>query len=125
MPQAEVCFNYLGQFDRVLGESSFFSLASESNGKTRSPLAIRRHLLEINSFVVKGELQLNWTYSKTIHKEATISKLAQRFIQSLKDTIAHCQTPEAGGYTPSDFPKANLNQQELDRLLAKINSLQK
>jgi microcystin synthetase protein McyA len=35
--------------------------------------------------------------------------------------IEHCLSPDAGGYTPSDFPVAQLNQQELDDILAEID----
>ncbi|MCU0533545.1 MAG: amino acid adenylation domain-containing protein [Hydrococcus sp. Prado102] len=121
MPQAEVCFNYLGQFDRVLPDSSLFSFAPESYGATRSPLGNRRYLIDINGFVSEGKLQLNWAYSKEIHQEATLLSLAEGFIEALRDIITHCQSTEAGGYTPSDFPQANLNQKELDRFLAKID----
>jgi len=33
LPQAEVVFNYLGQFDQTLSESSLFKLAQESSGE--------------------------------------------------------------------------------------------
>ena len=51
MPQAEICFNYLRQFDQALPQSSWFSLAPEPSDSTRSPLASRRHLLDINGYV--------------------------------------------------------------------------
>jgi amino acid adenylation domain-containing protein/non-ribosomal peptide synthase protein (TIGR01720 family) len=120
-PQAEVCFNYLGQFDRVLPDSSLFSFAPESSGETRSPLGNRRYLIDINGFVSEGKLQLNWAYSQEIHRKATVLSLAEGFIEALRDMITHCQSTEVGGYTPSDFPQANLNQKELDLFLAKIN----
>ncbi|MEA5621859.1 non-ribosomal peptide synthetase [Nostoc sp. UHCC 0251] len=121
MPQAEVCFNYLGQFDQVLQESSLFKLASESSGVTRSLLGSRRHLFDINGFVTGSCLQLNWTYSTAIYKEETVSSIAQNFVQALREIISHCQSPDAGGYTPSDFSKAKVSQKDLDFLLAKIN----
>ncbi|AFZ23810.1 non-ribosomal peptide synthase/amino acid adenylation enzyme [Cylindrospermum stagnale PCC 7417] len=121
MPQAEVCFNYLGQFDQVLQESSLFTIAPESSGETRSPLGNRRHLLEINGFVTGGCLQLDWIYSAAIYKQLTVSTLAQKFVQALREIISHCQSTNAGGYTPSDFSKANLSQKELDNFLAQIN----
>ncbi|MBD2245040.1 non-ribosomal peptide synthetase [Nostoc sp. FACHB-888] len=121
MPQAEVCFNYLGQFDQVLQESSLFKLASESSGVTRSLLGSRRHLFDINGLVTGGCLQLNWTYSTAIHKEETVSSIAQNFVQALREIISHCQSTDAGGYTPSDFSKAKVSQKDLDFLLAKIN----
>ncbi len=121
MPQAEICFNYLGQFDQALPQSSWLSLAPEPSGSTRSPLASRRHLLDLNGYVTGGQLRLDWTYSTLVHKEATVSRLAEEFINALRELITHCQSPSAKGYTPSDFPKSNLNQKDLDRLLAKIN----
>jgi microcystin synthetase protein McyA len=38
--------------------------------------------------------------------------------------IAHGQSSETGGYTPSDFPLANLNQQALDVILAQVRKAQ-
>jgi amino acid adenylation domain-containing protein/non-ribosomal peptide synthase protein (TIGR01720 family) len=119
-PQAEVCFNYLGQFDRVLPDASLFSIAPESNNATRSPLGDRPYLIDINGLIAEGKLQLNWAYSREIYQKTTILNLVQRAIAALKNIITHCQSSEAGGYTPSDFPKANLNQEQLDRFLAKI-----
>jgi non-ribosomal peptide synthase protein (TIGR01720 family) len=120
-PPAEICFNYLGQFDRVLPNSSLFNFASESYGATRSPLGNRRYLIDINGFVSEGKLQFNWNYSQKIYREATVLNLAENFIKALRDIITHCRSSDAGGYTPSDFPQANLNQNDLDRFLAKIN----
>jgi amino acid adenylation domain-containing protein/non-ribosomal peptide synthase protein (TIGR01720 family) len=120
-PQAEICFNYLGQFDRVLPDASLFSIAPESNNATRSPLGDRPYLIEINGFIAEGKLQLNWAYSQEIYQKTTVLNLAQRAIASLQNIITHCQSSEAGGYTPSDFPQANLNQKDLDHFLAKIS----
>ncbi|MCU0532506.1 MAG: amino acid adenylation domain-containing protein [Hydrococcus sp. Prado102] len=120
LPTAQVSFNYLGQFDRVLSESPGWQLAKESTGLVRSPLGKRRHLLEVDGLVESGKLQINWTYSENVHQRSTIERLAQDFIEALESLIAHCQFSEAGGYTPSDFPEADLSQQELDELVAKL-----
>jgi amino acid adenylation domain-containing protein/non-ribosomal peptide synthase protein (TIGR01720 family) len=121
LPQPEVKFNYLGQFDQLLSESSLFAPAEESCGSERSLLGSRNRLLVINGLIVSGQLRLDWNYSENIHHQSTIKNLAQSFVEALRDLITHCQSPEAGGYTPSDFTKANVNQKDLDRLLAKIN----
>ncbi len=118
MPQAEVKFNYLGQFDQVL---SIFQSASESSGVTQSPRGKRNCLLEINGLIERNQLRLNWTYSQAIHQQATITKLAEDFIRALRSLIAHCQSPNAGGYTPTDFPQMQFSQQELDSLIAELN----
>ena len=115
----EVIFNYLEQLDRSVDESSPFRLASESAGQTRSPLDTRLHLIEISGSVIGGELHLSWIYSKNIHAPSTIEKLAGEFLKALRSLIAHCLTPQASGYTPSDFPKVRISQKELDELVAK------
>jgi non-ribosomal peptide synthase protein (TIGR01720 family) len=83
----------------------------------------RRYLLEITGSIVEGKLQLSWVYSKNIHRQTTIQKLAQSFIDALEELIRHCKSPEAGGYTPSDFPEADLSQEELDDLMSEISEL--
>jgi non-ribosomal peptide synthase protein (TIGR01720 family) len=49
-----------------------------------------------------------------------VEKLARSFIEELRALIAHCQSPEAGGYTPSDFPLANLGQEQLNNVFARL-----
>lgn len=116
LPQAEVSFNYLGQFDQLLPEGALFGPATESVGPARSPRVSRRYPLEINAFITGGRLQLEWTYSERIHRPETIEYLAQSYASALRALISHCLSAEAGGYTPSDFPLANLKQSKLDWL---------
>jgi amino acid adenylation domain-containing protein/non-ribosomal peptide synthase protein (TIGR01720 family) len=120
LPQAEVIFNYLGQFDQTLSESSLFGLTQESSGLARSLRGKRSHLLEIDGLVSQGQLQLKWNYSQKVHRRSTIEALAQRFVEALRSLITHCQSPEAGGFTPSDFPLAQLGQDELDAVLGMV-----
>jgi non-ribosomal peptide synthase protein (TIGR01720 family) len=117
LPHAEVSFNYLGQFDQILPESSPFASAPESTGPVHSPRGIRKYLLDINGFISGGRLQLEWSYSENFHRRATIEHLAQDYLAALRTLIAHCQSPEAGGYTPADFPLARLEQARLDWLV--------
>ncbi|HLM56823.1 MAG TPA: amino acid adenylation domain-containing protein, partial [Pyrinomonadaceae bacterium] len=127
MPQAEVSFNYLGKFERGGAETSALGANRETDAPVRSPRGARRHLLEINGSVVEGRLRLSWNYSAARHTAATIERLASQFIEMLRSLINHCVTLEARGYTPSDFPEAELSQGELDELLAELggsNSLQ-
>jgi non-ribosomal peptide synthase protein (TIGR01720 family) len=120
LPQAEISFNYLGQMDQTLSESSLFGPAKESSGPPHSPLGRRSYLLEVNGFVVAGRLHLEWSYSQRVHRRATVERLAQGFLEALGALIAHCQSPEAGGFTPSDFPGATLNQENLDKFITRI-----
>ncbi|MEG4395134.1 non-ribosomal peptide synthetase/type I polyketide synthase [Microcoleus sp. BROC3] len=116
-----LCFNYLGQFDQVRAEPISLGFAQENPGRVYSPLAHRSHLLDAIGQVVEGKLQMIWIYSENIHRRSTIERLATEYNSALKALIAHCQSPDSGGYTPTDFPLADLGQQELDELLSEID----
>ncbi|HKN84713.1 MAG TPA: condensation domain-containing protein, partial [Pyrinomonadaceae bacterium] len=121
LPQANVIFNHMGQFDHVIDESSPFVPAKESAGKTFSPRRNRDHFLEINSGVSEGRLQVFWTYSENVHARETVENLAQGFIDELKSLITHCLSPNAGAYTPSDFPQAKLDIEKLNGILETVS----
>ena len=116
IPSPEISFNYLGQFDQVQSATGW-KFASESTGQEQSSQHNREHRLDLNCLVVGGELQISWTYSSQVHQQETISDLAQGYLQHLTVLIEHCQSEDACGYTPSDFPEAQLEQSELDELL--------
>ena len=120
-PQAEIIFNYLGQLDRFIPEESIFKLTDWNLDPRRSPQGKRTHLLEGNAFVSNEQLWLTWTYSENLYKCATIESLTENCWQELRKIIAHCQSPEAGGYTPSDFPDVELSQAQLDKALAELD----
>jgi non-ribosomal peptide synthase protein (TIGR01720 family) len=120
LPQAEVCFNYLGRVEQVASGPVFFGPLGEAIGPQRSPRGHRHYLLEVNGYLADGRLQLDWTYSEHIHRRDTIERLAQDFSEALRTLIVHCQSPTAEGYTPSDFPNIKLSQQELDELMTAL-----
>jgi amino acid adenylation domain-containing protein/non-ribosomal peptide synthase protein (TIGR01720 family) len=121
LPQPQISFNYLGQFNEVSWGGPIFKPAGESYGPPQSLEDQRRTLLDITGMIVDGCLEVNWTYSKNIYRRSSVEDLARRFTESLERLIAHCQSSEAGGYTLSDFPDANLTQAELDVILAQLS----
>ncbi len=70
--------------------------------------------------IYHGQLRVELTYSGRQYHAATITQLADHFIAALHDIIAHCQSSEAGGYTPSDFADADLSDEDLAGLLAEL-----
>jgi amino acid adenylation domain-containing protein/non-ribosomal peptide synthase protein (TIGR01720 family) len=118
--QPEILFNYLGQFDQTFAESSIFSLASESSGQPRCLQSKRSYLLEVNSLVSNGKLKIDWTYSTNLYQQTTIEFLATSFQEALEQLIAHCQSPDAGGYTPGDFPDVDLSLDALENVFSEM-----
>jgi amino acid adenylation domain-containing protein/non-ribosomal peptide synthase protein (TIGR01720 family) len=115
LPSAPVSFNYLGQLD-TFSSQPLFTLAHESSGSPHSLQGYRRYLLDINGRIAEGQLGLTWTYSTTLHRRATIETWAHAFAAALRGLIAHCQSPEAGALTPSDFARfpSKWSQSDLD-----------
>ncbi|HEV2146645.1 MAG TPA: amino acid adenylation domain-containing protein, partial [Longimicrobiaceae bacterium] len=115
--EAEVGFNYLGQFDQTVSGEAFFAFAPESAGAPADGGAPRPHRLEVSGSVQDGRLELQIGYAAGVHRSETIECLAEWYAEELRGLIAHCRSPEAGGYTPGDFPLAGLDQAALDALL--------
>jgi amino acid adenylation domain-containing protein/non-ribosomal peptide synthase protein (TIGR01720 family) len=125
LPRPEVLFNYLGRLDQALSDAPLLGLAPESSGPHRSLRGTRRYLLEVNGSIVGGELCLDWTYSEDVHRRATVEGLARAFLAELQAIIVHCLSPGAGGFTPSDFPEAQLEPKALDSLVAASRGLER
>jgi non-ribosomal peptide synthase protein (TIGR01720 family) len=98
-----------------------FRAARESSGPNSSRRGLRSHLLEINSMVAGDRLRVNWAYSENVHRRANVEALAGSYMEALRDLVEHCASAEAGGFTPSDFPDADLSQKSLDRLMSRLS----
>ena len=120
LPNAELTFNYLGQFGWGHTESPSWQRLTDLTGPNLSPRAHRPGLLEIDGSVANGRLEVIFTYSQDIHLHSTIGTLATHFVTALRELIAEASAPDVRGFTPSDFPKARLTQKELDNLIAKL-----
>ncbi|RZK13105.1 MAG: hypothetical protein EOO46_00570 [Flavobacterium sp.] len=114
-----VIFNFLGNrkpFDSdVLDKGEFVSKG------VRSVESERYHLLEINAYVEEGQLNLHFSYSEQVHKQETVQNLVELYKITLHQVIEHCSMLESSEYSPSDFPEAELNQDDLDNLLNQLN----
>ncbi len=122
IPRAEISFNYLGQIDSPLSDSARLRITMEPCGPVRSPEGKRSHIIEILGAVHQNKLQFQWIFSKNLHRKETVEALAREHLESLRALIRHCTSEHAGGYTPSDFPYADLTQQKLDSILNKIEN---
>ncbi|HEU4533135.1 MAG TPA: condensation domain-containing protein, partial [Polyangiaceae bacterium] len=118
LPGAPISFNYLGQWDGALGAGARFSPAAESPGAERDPYNAPAHELSIDAAVHGGRFEATWVYSGARYRRETVAAAGALFRDALKGLIAHCLSPEAGAYAPSDFPDVELLPQELDAILA-------
>lgn len=124
LPQAQIIFNYLGQFEEIHSdtEGALFRSVPLASSSLRAPRNGRSHVLAINALVSSRQLHINWQFSTHLHHRDTIETLAQRYLEELRAIIAYCRAPEAGGYTLSDFPDLGLSQTRLDKIMQRLRS---
>ncbi|QNE17016.1 amino acid adenylation domain-containing protein [Kribbella qitaiheensis] len=115
-PDPAISFNYLGQFDAQATSDGPFEGVPGALELDASPDAPRPHLLDVVSRVAAGRLEVTWSYSEHRHHRATVERVAEDMCAALREIVAHCARPEAGGRTPSDFPLAKLDQATVDRI---------
>lgn len=113
---SQISFNYLGQLDQVMEDDGVLTQATERPGQELSPNGQRKYLLEISVRVQNGELMVALRYSKNCHDEATIFSMADSFISNIEAIVDHCSSGQHYGYTPADFPLAQLSQSQVDEL---------
>ena len=121
MGEGEVSFNYLGQVDGVIGERGRWRKGEESVGEEVEGGSRRRYEVEVNAVVEGGMLEVEWSYSGRRMGRERMERMGERYVKAMRGLIEHCVRGEGGGYTPSDFPHADLSQQELDDFLSEIS----
>ena len=74
------------------------------------------HAIELVALVNEAGLTVRWYHSDPL-RHAEIARMADAHISRLQSLVAHCLGEGVGGFTPSDFPVADLGQDELDSFL--------
>jgi FkbH-like protein/non-ribosomal peptide synthase protein (TIGR01720 family) len=81
----------------------------------------RGYRLEIEVSLAGEYLEMHWRYERRRYTASTIATLARDTHERLQALVRHCLTPGVGGYTPTDFPDANLSSDELAHLLTLLD----
>ncbi|MEY9927498.1 amino acid adenylation domain-containing protein/non-ribosomal peptide synthase protein (TIGR01720 family) [Catenulispora sp. GP43] len=117
VPDPGVSFNYLGRFDWSADDAVLVRAVPGGLGGAEDPDTARAHLLDVVARVEDDTLEISWHYSVGRHSEQTVTALAQNMLRALEGIVEHCDSPGAGGRTPSDFPLARLDQAAVDRIV--------
>jgi len=115
----DLVFNFLGQQDLL--SSPVFTNGRMLFEGARDPRSERHYAMEINAFLLHDKLEVRWSYSTDFYQENTINSFLAAFEKALGQIINHCASGGIGEYTPSDFPDADLSQDDLDNLLGQID----
>ncbi len=115
--QRLIRFNYIGDLSS-LSKPGFFRYSSLDTGVDISYANKMSCLIEINTMVVAGKLNIQIGFCPNDYNELTM----QQFISDLKShiqvIIEYCKETKTLDFTPSDFSGADLSQSEIDSLFA-------
>lgn len=117
---AEISFNYLGQLDNQQNNNKLFNLLNLPVGSSMFPQQKRPHILAINARIQNEQLIIDWSYSQNLHNAQTMRNLAQNYLERLRSYLVTPSTNSANFYTASDFNLVNLEEGELDSILADL-----
>lgn len=109
-----ISFNYLGQLDA--NHSDNWSITNESPGQTLHADNLDSHIININGWVIEGQLNFNIVSQLTQLQTDNISQWYQNY---LVEILQHCQSVtdnQRYQYTPSDLTTVTLTQSLLDQL---------
>ncbi|MCX2492854.1 amino acid adenylation domain-containing protein [Pedobacter sp. PF22-3] len=109
-----VRLNYLGQFDHEF-DNDLFKFSNQFTGAETDPENNLSALLEINSMVVHGRLQIEFGYSSKSFSEGTMQWLANLFMQQLDHLQDHL-LDECNVNAMQDPFGATLDEQDLNEL---------
>lgn len=116
-PQPQISFLYLGRLEQRLTDTTLITTVNEADNN-RSNANRRTYFLDVIAKITDQQLRVEWLYSNRLHHQDTIATISKTYQNILQVLIQHCQTLETSQYTPSDFPEADLNQDELDALVS-------
>ncbi|WP_326812877.1 amino acid adenylation domain-containing protein [Streptomyces scopuliridis] len=118
----EIGFNYFGRFllPAASGEEDWGpapETGMSAGADADMPLAHPLEITALTQDTARGpELGVSFTWPEGILDEPLVDELADTWFEILDALAAHAAEPGAGGRTPSDFPLANLSQDEVERL---------
>jgi amino acid adenylation domain-containing protein/non-ribosomal peptide synthase protein (TIGR01720 family) len=116
----EISFNYLGQFNQIIGKQGDFNVAKENKGRERAENNLRPFVIDIVGSIFDSKLQMSWIYSKNIHSKEDIISFSELYMDELIKIIETIKS-DKGGYTPSDFQDVDLDEEELGSIFSELD----
>jgi pristinamycin I synthase-2 len=118
----QIGFNYLGRFaapGAPLGGEPGWAMAPEAvMVTTTDPGLPVAHGLEVHAVVHDApagpRMTVTWTGARRLWSDADLTDLGGRWRAALEGIVRHALSPDAGGHSPSDFPLADLTQNDID-----------
>jgi amino acid adenylation domain-containing protein/non-ribosomal peptide synthase protein (TIGR01720 family) len=115
---ADISFNYLGNFD--LGNSNkedqIFEFTDEYKGNEVSPKIARKGTLDVSGILVNDQLQIMLSFNPHYFKNETIENLKEAYKTELEYLISCLSEEKETHLTPVDFTYKGLDLSSLEEL---------
>jgi len=112
----ELRLNYLGELGKEMN-NPMLSLSSLNVGNESHPDNVFTTYLECNAWVTEGTFIASMTGSMDIFKGTILDEFSNLFLENLNLLLRHLKEEEEGlHFTPSDFPSADLEEEEIQNL---------
>ena len=121
LPGAEMVFNYEGGATQG-GTGTAFTLSEEDAGAERSPHNRRSHALIVGGALRAQRLELSISYSETMYRRETLARVVSECLDVIRGWLAEPEEQDSAWVmTPSDFPEAELDQEQLDAVMGMLH----
>jgi non-ribosomal peptide synthase protein (TIGR01720 family) len=117
LPAPAVAFNYFGQLDSALGTSGLFELRPLPHGELHSPRSRREHLIEIDTVIQNGMLEIRITYWRELQCTALMQCLPEASCEYLRAASSDL----ARGKTMREFESTELGSEEWQAAIAEVD----
>lgn len=112
-PFSEIRFNFLGDFDQSF-ESDWFAYQAEASGAWVGPDNRMTAKLDLNAWIVGGQLQLEISYHQPSFLQESITGLGQNFMTYLKSILSELKGEVH--FTSSDFDAIEMDDDLMESL---------
>jgi surfactin family lipopeptide synthetase A len=117
---AQVSFNYLGQFDQDVNDNES-RIAPEDAGQSHSQAGECKYELNVSGMIAGGRLSMNINYNKHHFTQANIDRLADAYKQRLAGIIDFCLNVRQRAITSSDLSVKGVSKASIDKISSLFN----
>lgn len=104
LPEPEIGFNYLGDFDVRFNQNPLFNISREKAGSGRDLKCAFPYKMSIFSYILNGQVHADWIFSTNLYGEETIERLSAAFKKNLH--LLECTSEELGPGRTADLAAA-------------------
>ncbi|MDR0126016.1 MULTISPECIES: non-ribosomal peptide synthetase [Bacillus] len=109
-------FNYLGEIDQVLKQSSDYEMSYFSSGADSSLDNQLTTIIDMVATIKGGQLIFHLSFSEKQLSETDMTQLLHEVERQIERLVQHCLEKEEVEFTPSDFETVDMSLEEMDSL---------